>query len=292
MGVSKEVLAIYDTLTKCENEYAEATAKLINENTKFYLKPIDDAEIAKQLKVKRFLNIKLEKSGTVTAGKKILESNGGRTAILNFADAIRPGGWVLQGAPTQEENICRCSNLYPALLSEEAFKKYYYVNSVYMWPRNVSELYGADIDVPKGVTWEDLNPLHAVYTHRLMYFRDVTFFKDDTDYNLEEPYNLDVITCPSPAVLWSDKSTRDYVFRERAEQIVKSAILNGAENIVLGAWGCGAFGQNPEVVARTFMDVLRDYNCFANVIFAIRCTASNWKDDNYSVFERVCKGEQ
>lgn len=280
-----EVRAINDTLDRCTKEYVKATKKLIDE-TQFYNSEISDAEIEKVMKL-RDVNVEIIQSGTVSAGKEILKKTKKRTAILNFADAIRPGGWVLNGAPTQEENICRCSNLYPALLGKEAFKNYYYVNSVYMYPKTEDELYGADIEVPAGVTWEDLNPLHAVYTNRLMYFKDVTFFKNDSTYELEDAYNLDVITCPAPAVQWKDEDVAYYVFRERAKQIIKSAILNKVDNLILGAWGCGAFGQDPEIVCKAFLSVIKEYPAFDNVIFAIRCTSEYWKDDNYKAFAKV-----
>lgn len=281
-----EILAINDTLKRCRTEYADATDKLIK-TTQFYNSEIKDNQIDFD---RKSTEITLVNSGTVSAAKDILNRTGKRTAILNFADAIRPGGWVLQGAPTQEENICRCSNLYPALLGEEAFKNYYYVNSVYMFPKTEDELYGADLEVPYGITWEKLSPDHAMYTHRLMYFRDVTFFKDDTRYDLEKEYNLDVITCPSPAVAWTDENTEYFVFYERAKQIIKSAIINGVDNLVLGAWGCGAFGQDPKVVCEVFLKVLQEYPAFENVVFAIRCTSKDWKDNNFIAFKKVLEG--
>lgn len=287
-----EINAINDTLQRCKTEYFNETKELIDNNTLIYTEAIP--EVFTQLSYdKKDMNIEVINSGTVSAGKDILKKTGKRTAILNFADAIRPGGWVLDGAPTQEENICRCSNLYPALIAEEPFKKYYYVNANFMYPR-IDNLYGKDIEVPKDVTWEKLNPLHAVYTNRLMYLKDVTFFKNDTTYELEDAYKLDVITCPAPAVDWDiDEVNYAYeVLYSRTEQIIKSAILNKADNIVLGAWGCGAFGQNPFMISKVFKDVLRQYPAFDNVIFAIRCTAEYWKDNNYQVFVKTFEEEE
>ena len=82
------------------------------------------------------------------------------------------------------------------------------------------------------------------------------------------------------------------VLYSRTEQIIKSAILNKADNIVLGAWGCGAFGQNPFMISKVFKDVLRQYPAFDNVIFAIRCTAEYWKDNNYQVFVKTFEEEE
>lgn len=67
-----------------------------------------------------------------------------------------------------------------------------------------------------------------------------------------------------------------------------SALENKAKTLVLGAWGCGAFGQNPYVMARAFAVVLNKYNkLFDRIIFAIKATTKERDDDMYEVFKLV-----
>ena len=197
------------------------------------------------------------KGGTVSTGYSYADKR--RVAILNFADGLVPGGLVDVGANTQEENICRCSNLYASLSTNMSAEKYY---------------------IPNACT-ED------VYTDRIIYSRDVTVFKDDITYENIKPRKLDVITSPAPSTYLMDSDAQKVYF-SRITQIVLSAIENGVQCIVLGAWGCGAFGQSPELVAREFARVLNNYGgYFDNIVFAIRPTYGESTSDTYKVFDRV-----
>ena len=210
--------------------------------------------------------------GTVNTGYSYADSN--RVAILNFADAIKYGGWVEYGAQTQEENICRCTNIYPVLGSKDSHDFYYRPNMATLNPRLVGDLchYGNSDET---------------YTNRIIYARDVTVFKDDTTYADVEPRQLDVITCPAPSARMTVDDA-SLLFTSRILQIVFSAILNGAECIVLGAWGCGAFGQSPELVARAFARVLNQYgDYFKHIVFAIKPTPTWGDKDVFDTFSEV-----
>ena len=71
--------------------------------------------------------IVMVRGGTVSTGYANADKM--RTAILNFADALEAGGLVWVGANTQEENICRCSNLYPMLDNKKSRVNYYTPNA-------------------------------------------------------------------------------------------------------------------------------------------------------------------
>lgn len=187
--------------------------------------------------------------GTVATG--YLYANKYRTAILNFADAITPGGLVLIGGTTQEENICRCSNLYEALTIGQCMSDYYRFNA---------------------------RTRGSVYTDRVIYSADVTVFRDDADYKMITPKKMDVITCPAPSAFFKNGDVALEVYKKRINNIVNSAILNDADCLILGAWGCGAFCQDPKLISKAFVEVLNEHSgAFKRIVFAFRNTPGTGK---------------
>ena len=203
--------------------------------------------------------------GTVAAAYGYA-SKGIHVAALNFADALIPGGYVLDGACTQEENICRCSNLYASLTLSWVYKQYYEYN--------------------KSMLKEQ-----PYYTDTLIYSPQVCLFKDDITYEYLDTQRVDIITCPSAATRDAVGMTTEElrgILTYRLDGIIKSAIYNRAEVLILGAWGCGAFGQNTEVMAEIFSNVLSHYKGYFKIIeFAIR-SHTNKKE----VFEAVFNEEK
>lgn len=190
--------------------------------------------------------------GTVSTAMS-LKSEHNSLAVLNFADALIPGGMVTLGSSAQEENLCRCSNLYETLIKRLCKRDYYDVN------RNVPERAG-------------------LYTDTIIYSRGITFFRDDKTYEQINPKTFDVITCPAPSTVLAP-SYAEKVYESRINSILSAAILNRVDTIVLGAWGCGAFHQDPVLVAKAFATALNNYaNQFNSVVFAIRPTRGS---DNY-----------
>lgn len=190
--------------------------------------------------------------------------------VLNFASATNPGGGVKTGSNAQEECLCRCSTLYPCLTQKNLF------NDFYKYHRDRKDTF---------------------YTNRIIYTKDVTVFKDD----IREPilldkskwFKVDVITCAAPNLRNMEKVNQNdllKLFKSRIEQILKVAIENNKTNIVLGAFGCGAFKNPPFLVARAFKEVLSSYRYyFDNIIFATLITPAKGGDENFQTFSRVLK---
>lgn len=191
------------------------------------------------------------RSGTVSAGYRYADAM--RVAILNFADATSCGGLVTEGATAQEESICRCTNLYSVLRQRACDEEFYLPNLAdYSARRRAHE------------------KACALYTNNVIYADGVTVFKDDVTYKNIEPRQLAVITCPAPSSRLPQTDAFE-LYVKRIKQILFSAIRNGADCIVLGAWGCGAFGQDPRVVAQAFREVIRVWGGhFKKVVFAFR----------------------
>lgn len=189
----------------------------------------------------------------------------GRVAVLNCANAYSPGGGVTRGAMAQEECLCRSSNLYSALTLPYLIRNYYKHNE-----KTTGEL-GTDA---------------------VIYSPDVTVFKSDDalPVPLAEPFFVDVLTCAAPYVNPNRKKPiplekLEDTFNHRIRNILEVAAANDADNLVLGAFGCGAFNNPPDLVARCFRYYLvdkgyRDY--FKRVVFAIKGGGRN-----YEVFRNI-----
>src|SRR5262249_27235149 len=153
--------------------------------------------------------------------------------------AKNPGGGFLNGSLAQEEALACASGLYPCLL---AAPEYYERNRA-----NRSALY---LDL-------------AIFSPR------VPFFRNDAGILLEKPVLASVITDPAPnagAVAQNEPRNLQHVesvLKRRAELILQIAAAHQVERLVLGAWGCGVFRNDPNVVASTFAELLAPNGSYA-----------------------------
>ena len=245
--IREQNIKIFKNTRKFSNEkIGNLTQEMVN-NTQVYkdcTEQNDDSIIKKRQQPKKQMKITFSSRGTVNAAYEYLQEENVKVAMLNFADALTPGGLVLYGEVTQEENICRCTNLYEALISEKAQKEYYSINR-----ENERVSFG--------------------YTNALIYSPHVAIFREDEFYHNREIRFADVITSPAPC--GGDTQSMEKLIDKRIHGIVLSAIKNQVDVLILGAWGCGAFGQNPKIIAKIFGKVLSEYkNCFDIIDFAIR----------------------
>lgn len=189
-----------------------------------------------------------------------------RVCVLNFASACNPGGGVVSGATAQEECLCRISTLYPCLNTK------YNRDNFYMPHRSLDSLYNAD----------------------MIYTPDVTVFKTDTKSPVmlesAEWFHVDVITCAAPNLKRYKGRIKNAeiqaVFQERLERIIRLALNYNCEVLILGAFGCGAFGNSPSTVALASYKVLEKYRyCFDTIEFAIYC--SDRDTGNYDAFKFI-----
>jgi len=170
-----------------------------------------------------------------------LAAHGGRIGCLNFASARNPAGGFLSGAQAQEEALARASALYPCL---QAAPEYYERNRVHR---------------------------SAIYLDLVIFSPNVPFFRNDAGDLIEEPILASVITAPAPnrgAVAQNEPRNLPLVepaLRRRAEMILHVAQAHGVECLVLGAWGCGVFRNDPAQVASTFASLIKPPGRFAGV---------------------------
>jgi len=186
--------------------------------------------------------IEVENETTLSAATRLLAS-GHNPAVLNFAAATHPGGGFLNGARAQEEYLARSSGLYACLRN----------NPMYNFHR------------------ARYDPL---YTDYVIYSPDVPVFRSDDGDLLEEPYNVAVITSPAVNANHVPPERRPQIIPAMWSRILKVLSvgrLHGHDSMVLGAWGCGAFGNDPTEMANLFYRALNENftGAYTRVVFAI-----------------------
>lgn len=183
--------------------------------------------------------------------------------VLNFANAHHAGGGFLLGANAQEESLCRCSTLYASLTSDAAKEMYRYNNT----------------------------HLSAVESDYMLLSDPVCVFRSANGELLDTPFQSAVITAPAPnrrgAAVMASAGTVRNTFLRRIRMILAIAAEQRYRSVILGAWGCGAFGNDPKTVAEVFWEVLvseRFGTAFDEVCFAVY---GNPQGKNYRAFASV-----
>lgn len=261
VNTTELVRIFYNTLTLSNTIFKKDTEKLKNDIDIYQDGYLLDVLDKTNLKTYDESSIDMVKGGTLEISNVL--TNHYKVAALNFADGKKPGGWPEYGCPTQEENICRCSNMYEALITSKCDEQYYSINRA--------------------------NDNGGLCTGTLIYLPNVTVFKDDKTYAPIEPRQYDIITCPAPSCTFTSDRKALSVYSARIKAILSSAIVHNVDCIVLGAWGCGAFAQDRNLIARAFAMELKEYSkYFKKVVFAMRPTP-NWTPDKVSTYDIFLK---
>ena len=227
---------------------------------------------------------KADKAKVIVNGKRSLEAaesyakQGKKVCVLNFASATNPGGGVVNGSSAQEECICRCTTLYPCLNTNQMWNVFYSPH------RKVA------------------NPL---YNNDCIYTPDVCVFKSDTNFPEPLPkenwWSVNILTCAAPNLRERPSNIMnphagnvaakitplelEKLLTVRIRRIFEVAVANGIEVLILGAFGCGAFRNPPEIVARVFNKVMQDYlRYFDTIEYAVYHTEREVA--NYEAFTK------
>jgi uncharacterized protein (TIGR02452 family) len=196
---------------------------------------------------------RIEVTGELTqeAARRLLLDEGCEDVVLlNFASAKNAGGGFINGAKAQEEDLARASALYPCLLEARG---YYEAN------RRCD---------------------HLVYTDHMIWSPEVPFFRVHARELLDQPFLASVITAPAPNAgalnrPWPEELagiTYEDALRKRAGKVLALAEERGHRTLLLGAWGCGVFRNDPELVADAFgvwLEGPRFAGSFDRVVFAV-----------------------
>ena len=221
--------------------------------------------------------ITVTNESTIQACQRLYEEKKDSTSkhicAQNFASAMNQGGGFITGAVAQEEHNCHLSGLYPCLINERMSG--YYENNKKVGGRN---MYGE----------------YKIWTPHVPVFKDA-----ETYQLLDKPFPVSFITCPAVnhkcapdpgrfdlAEGWKRRANNMMTFRIR--DVLTIALYHGVTDLVLGAFGCGVFGNSPRTIAKIYHDVLSEplfQNAFDNIVFAIY--ASSESDKNLTEFRNV-----
>ncbi len=182
------------------------------------------------------------------AERLVMQEQQQQVMALNFASARNPGGGFLGGSQAQEESLARSSSLYPSIVQMEE-----------MYKHNRREK-------------------SCMYSDYMIYSPDVTIFRNDDGSLRDQPYAVSIITAPAvnAGVVREREPERadeiESVMKQRIRYLLSVAAAHGQKTLVLGAYGCGVFRNDPKQVATWFNDLLQQEQyalLFDKIVFAV-----------------------
>lgn len=223
------------------------------DNATFY-----DSDIKKNInfdKLKRYkTEITVVNQDCLKSAKELYD-DGYSPAVVNFASFKVPGGGVRKGSRAQEENLCRRTNLF---------------ESIFRFIDTLAKEYGLPLEKKR-------YPLPV--NHGAIYSPSISVFRESDDKNYEfmdELFNVDVITIAAlknpPLEKGHMNDWAKSITKEKIRTMLNLAIYWENDSIVLGAFGCGAFANPPEDVAKLFKEVLSEpeyCDKFEKIVFAV-----------------------
>ena len=263
-----------DTLAVLKQGYFNATngdkidiknvQSFAERNTKVYA-PVESDKLIENKLGKIYsepADIVVNRLSTLEATREMIDAGYKDVVCLNFASAKNPGGGFLGGSQAQEENIARSTGLYNCLLNGN---EYYEAN----------KKYGS-----------------CFYTDYMIYSPNVPIIKNDAGNKLDKLYTTGIITAPAVNTgVVSKKEQKNLgkvegVMKRRIKKVLAIAAVHGHNTIILGAWGCGVFRNDPNDIARYFHEVIEDgfrYS-FKKIVFAVYSRNERFINPFYKLF--------
>jgi uncharacterized protein (TIGR02452 family) len=186
--------------------------------------------------------VEIANETTLQAGWDLV-NRGFRPLALNFANGLHPGGGFLSGSLAQEETLCRSSALYATLKDDPM-----YAHHLRQGGSDASD-------------WMILSP-------------QVPVFRQDDGTELEVPWRLDFITSAAPVAPYVGRARAAALLAQRIRRLLEIAQAFHYTELVLGAWGCGAFGNDPQETAQAFHQALS--GPFSGAFRHIRFAITDW----------------
>ena len=211
---------------------------------------------------KKRYNTIIEVTGESSIEAAIRLASEKNVACLNFAYAKNPGGGFLGGAQAQEESLARATGLYPCINQ---------MHEMYEYNKKLRT---------------------CIYSNYMIFSNQVPVIRDSNDNLLDNICEVSMITSPAvnTGVIKRQEPSKiasiENVMRRRISMIFNIALVNQVETLILGAWGCGVFQNDPAIIAQLFAEQLNGKykNAFKKIVFAI---LDNPKKSTIEQFNKV-----
>jgi len=267
-AIADNTLQIMDQghYTNQQNQTVDLTSLLASSlsGTKLY-SPDELATLTNRVSVAPLHDTKYEVNNetTLDAARRLTAEGEQQVLCLNFASAKNAGGGFLRGAVAQEETIARASGLYPTLLKGDFY---------YTFNRQLGT---------------------CLYSDYMIYSPDVPVFKYENGEVMDKPISLSVITSPATnagAILKNEPEKMDQieqVMRVRTQKVLALSAAHHHEVLILGAWGCGVFRNDPEMIAGLFKELLDGpfKGQFKRIVFAVKTNNDSMLESFASRFQ-------
>ncbi len=186
-----------------------------------------------------------------------------KVLVLNFANPVHPGGGVSRGASAQEEDLCRKSTLYLSLKSEKAKRMYDYNYQLEDYLASDYMLLSPNVEIIRGSDGELLPKTQVVA----------------------------VLTAAAPMVsrgrLTVSQAVLNDLLRRRIRGILHVAAQYGYSYLILGAWGCGAFGNDAENMARLFYEEIKGFSVPVQDVGMVHTAKDYFNRIEFAVLDRT-----
>ncbi|KAI0114378.1 hypothetical protein GGR51DRAFT_556237 [Nemania sp. FL0031] len=223
------------------------------------------------------LRIRLCVADTLTAAHSLLHPEApppgtadvvkalGKVGILNMASPLSPGGGFLNGATSQEESLCMRTTLLPALRDE-----------FYRLPE-LGVIYTPDVLVFRSSSSSSSSPSSHYSQSRQSAENETeigltgggggsssTSILPDGDHDILPKSDRWFVDVASAAMLrlpetedgrYANAADREWAAR-KMRAVLRVFATRGCSRIILGAWGCGAYGNPVCEVAAAWRRVL------------------------------------
>lgn len=265
------IFADTEKLCKEDNNLSESIANTIEHQ--YIVRTTDDIKLKpKQHRFSAPANIVVSQKRSFEAAEYYQDD---RVCVLNFASATHVGGGVRQGARAQEECLSRSSTLYFAISDPET-EKYFHIHH-----RNLLRY----------------RKMNALYNDDSIFSPGITVIKTDTELPQRLPeadrFSVDIITCAAPnlnpyyeRIQITENELKD-LHKKRAKRILDIAVSESEDVMILGAFGCGAFRNPPEIVAEAYRELVQEYIYdFKTIEFAVYCPPRS-EGKNYHAFNNA-----